>query len=42
MVCVAAWQLARRGIAEAGQLLSFKWLSTAVVIGIGGILARSR
>jgi hypothetical protein len=38
MVYVAAWQLVRRGIAEAGQPLSFKWLPTAVVIGIGGML----
>jgi basic amino acid/polyamine antiporter, APA family len=38
LVCGAALQLARRGVAEAGQPLNFKWLPTAVVIGIGSML----
>jgi len=31
--CVSAWQLARRGIARAGEPLRFRWLNAAVVIG---------
>jgi amino acid transporter len=36
--CAAAWMLARRGVAEAGEPLNFKWLPTAAVIGIGSML----
>jgi APA family basic amino acid/polyamine antiporter len=37
--CGAAWQLARRGVAEAGVPLNFRWLGTAMVAGIGSMLA---
>ncbi len=37
--CGAAWQLARRGVAEAGAPLNFRWLFTAMVVGIGSMLA---
>jgi amino acid transporter len=37
--CGAAWQLARRGVAEAGAPLNFRWLGTAMVVGIGSMLA---
>jgi amino acid transporter len=36
--CGAAWQLARRGVAESGAPLNFRWLFTAVVVGIGSML----
>jgi amino acid transporter len=36
--CAAAWVLARRGVAESGPPLNFKWLPTAAVIGIGSML----
>jgi amino acid transporter len=39
LACAAAWLLARRGVAESGQPLNFKWLPTAAVIGIGSMLA---
>jgi APA family basic amino acid/polyamine antiporter len=37
--CAAAWQLARRGVALAGQPLNFRWLGVAMVIGIGSMVA---
>ena len=37
--CLAAWQLARLGVAQAGTPLGFRWLSAAVVIGVGSMLA---
>jgi basic amino acid/polyamine antiporter, APA family len=37
--CAAAWQLARRGVAQAGTPLGFRWLAVAVLIGIGSMLA---
>jgi APA family basic amino acid/polyamine antiporter len=37
--CGAAWQLARRGVAEAGAPLNFRWLGAAMVVGIGSMLA---
>jgi len=37
--CLAAWQLARRGVAYAGTPLGFRWLSAAAVIGVGSMLA---
>jgi amino acid transporter len=36
--CAAAWQLARRGVALAGAPLQFRWLGTAMVVGIGSML----
>jgi APA family basic amino acid/polyamine antiporter len=39
LICAAAWRLARRGVAEEGEPLQFKWLPTAAVIGIGAMLA---
>jgi amino acid transporter len=36
--CAAAWQLARRGVALAGEPLNFRWLKTAAVIGIAGMI----
>jgi amino acid transporter len=37
--CGAAWRLARRGVAEAGTPLNFRWLAAAMVVGIGSMLA---
>ena len=37
--CLAAWQLARRGVAYAGTPLGFRWLGAAAVIGVGSMLA---
>lgn len=36
--CAATWQLARRGVAQAGSPLNFRWLGTAMVVGISGVL----
>jgi hypothetical protein len=36
--CAAAWRLARRGVALAGAPLQFRWLGTAMVVGIGSML----
>ena len=32
--CAAAWRLARRGVAQAGPPLNFRWLGVAMVTGI--------
>ena len=32
--CAAAWQLAGKGVAEAGAPLNFRWLPVAAVVGI--------
>ena len=37
--CAAAWTLARRGVAQAGEPLNFRWLGAAMVIGITSMLA---
>ena len=37
--CVAAWVLARRGVATAGPPLSFRWLGVATVVGTAGMVA---
>jgi APA family basic amino acid/polyamine antiporter len=37
--CLAAWLLARRGVALAGAPLGFRWLGTAAVIGVSGMVA---
>ena len=37
--CVAAWLLARRGVAVAGAPLSFRWLGIATCVGVGSMLA---
>jgi basic amino acid/polyamine antiporter, APA family len=36
--CVAAWWLARNGVAHAGAPLNFRWLGTATVVGVGSML----
>jgi len=36
--CSSAWRLARRGVAEAGTPLNFRWLGTAAVVGIASML----
>ena len=36
--CAASWALARRGVALSGTPLGFRFLGTATVIGIGGML----
>ncbi|HEX5235450.1 MAG TPA: APC family permease [Silvibacterium sp.] len=41
MGCAAAGRLARRGVAEAGTPVNFRWLGAAVVVGIGGMFALS-
>jgi amino acid transporter len=37
--CVAAWLLARRGIAIAGTPLNFRWLGAATLVGVTSMLA---
>lgn len=37
--CIAAWLLARRGVALAGTPLGFRWLGGAVVIGVSSMVA---
>jgi len=37
--CAAAWQLTRRGIAEAGAPLGFRRIGVAAAVGIGSMLA---
>jgi basic amino acid/polyamine antiporter, APA family len=32
--CAAAWRLARQGVAQAGDPLNFRWLGTAMFVGI--------
>jgi APA family basic amino acid/polyamine antiporter len=36
--CVAAWWLARTGVAQAGTPVNFRWLGTATVVGVGSML----
>ncbi len=36
--CVAAWMLARRGIAFAGEPLNFRWLGVASAVGVASML----
>jgi amino acid transporter len=36
--CTASWRLARRGVAEAGAPLNFRWLGTAAIVGIASML----
>lgn len=36
--CAAAWRLARRGVALAGQPLNFRWLRAAMATGITSML----
>jgi hypothetical protein len=35
---LAAWLLARRGIARAGEPLNFRWLSAATVVATGSMV----
>jgi amino acid transporter len=35
--CAAAWYLARRGVARAGDPLNFRWLGVAAVVGLTGM-----
>lgn len=37
--CVAAWLLARRGVAVAGPPLNFRWLNAATCVGVLGMSA---
>jgi len=37
--CAAAWRLKRRGVAEAGAPLNFRWMGAAAVVGIGCMMA---
>jgi basic amino acid/polyamine antiporter, APA family len=36
--CCAAWRLARRGVATAGEPLAFRWLGAAASVGIASML----
>jgi APA family basic amino acid/polyamine antiporter len=36
--CIAAWRLARNGVAQAGAPLNFRWLGSATVVGVGSML----
>jgi amino acid transporter len=36
--CAAAWRLARRGVAQAGAALGFRWLGVAASVGIVAML----
>jgi amino acid transporter len=36
--CVAAWSLARNGVAQAGTPLNFRWLGTATVVGVASMV----
>jgi hypothetical protein len=36
--CAAAWRLARRGVAQAGAPLGFRWLGIAAIVGVGAML----
>jgi hypothetical protein len=36
--CVAAWRLARDGVAQAGTPLNFRWLGTATLVGVVSML----
>jgi amino acid transporter len=36
--CVAAWWLARNGVAQAGAPLNFRWLGAATVVGVASML----
>lgn len=36
--CAAAWRLARRGVAQAGTPLGFRWLGIAACVGIASML----
>jgi amino acid transporter len=37
--CAATWRLVRRGVAESGEPLNFRWLGITTVLGIGSMLA---
>jgi len=37
--CLAAWRLARDGVALAGTPLNFRWVGIAAIVGIGSMLA---
>ncbi|MGC2162836.1 MAG: APC family permease [Silvibacterium sp.] len=37
--CAAAWKLKRKGVAEAGAPLNFRWLPVAAVAGIASMVA---
>ena len=39
MACAAAWILARRGVALAGEPLGFRWIGSAALIGGTGMVA---
>jgi amino acid transporter len=37
--CAATWRLVRRGVAQSGEPLNFRWLGTATILGIASMLA---
>ncbi|HEX4151417.1 MAG TPA: amino acid permease [Steroidobacteraceae bacterium] len=37
--CAAAWRLARRGVAQSGTPLNFRWLTMAMIVAIVSMLA---
>jgi APA family basic amino acid/polyamine antiporter len=37
--CMAAWRLARRGVALAGEPLNFRWLGTSMAVGTASMVA---
>jgi basic amino acid/polyamine antiporter, APA family len=37
--CAATWRLVRRGVAQSGEPLNFRWLGTTTIIGIVSMLA---
>jgi basic amino acid/polyamine antiporter, APA family len=37
--CLAAWRLARKGVAQAGAPLNFRWLGAAVFVGVASMAA---
>jgi amino acid transporter len=38
LACLAAWRLARDGVAQMGTPLNFRWLGSAVVVGVASML----
>jgi basic amino acid/polyamine antiporter, APA family len=38
LACLAAWRLARDGVAQMGTPLNFRWLGSAAVVGVASML----
>jgi hypothetical protein len=36
--CAATWRLVRRGVAQSGEPLNFRWLGIATILGITSML----